>query len=123
MDWPSLSPDLNPMENVWAILVRRVYAGGRQFHDVETLKETIFREWNNLSLNDLNPFSSSMPNRIFEVIHLLENNPRLGRVVAELQAQSIREMIIGKYRLLYQIGKDDNIEIVTIRHSSRPLNY
>jgi toxin ParE1/3/4 len=91
-------------------------------------------EWSNEAREDLEEFylqycqfsekfAQKWADDIFEVTQLLENNPRLGRIVPELQAQSIREMIIGKYRLLYQIGKDDNIEIVTIRHSSRPLNY
>jgi toxin ParE1/3/4 len=91
-------------------------------------------EWSNEAREDLEEFylqycqfsekfAQKWADDIFEVTHLLEKNPRLGRIVPELQAQSIREMIIGKYRLLYQIGKDDNIEIVTIRHSSRPLNY
>ncbi|MDZ7897438.1 MAG: type II toxin-antitoxin system RelE/ParE family toxin [Arcicella sp.] len=68
-------------------------------------------------------FTQKWADDIFEVIYLLENNPRLGRVVPELQANSIREMIIEKYRLLYQISKDDDIEIITIRHTARPLNY
>jgi transposase len=31
IDWPSHSLDLNPIENIWGILTRRVYANGRQF--------------------------------------------------------------------------------------------
>ena len=68
-------------------------------------------------------FAQKWANDIFEVTHLLEKNPSLGRTVPELQVKSLREMITGKYRLLYQISKDDDIEILTIRHSSRPLNY
>ena len=31
MDWPANSPDLNPMENLWAILCCSVYADGKQY--------------------------------------------------------------------------------------------
>ena len=32
IDWPAYSPDLNPIENVWIILVRMVYANGKQYN-------------------------------------------------------------------------------------------
>ncbi len=45
MEWPAKSPDLNPIENVWELLVRRVYDGGRQFSTIEELKRAILHHW------------------------------------------------------------------------------
>ena len=41
LEWPSISPDINPIENLWGILVRRVYAHGRQFVNFNDLKNAI----------------------------------------------------------------------------------
>ena len=68
LEWPALSPDLNPIENVWGILARRVYAEGKQYSNVDELKKAIVHVWENISLEDLRKHSESMPNRIFEVI-------------------------------------------------------
>ena len=43
MDWPSNSPDLNPIENLWLIIKNKVEK--RMPKDVEQLKEFLAEEW------------------------------------------------------------------------------
>ena len=38
---PAKSPNLNPIENLWVIGARRVYAKGRQFGGRESLKQAM----------------------------------------------------------------------------------
>lgn len=45
LKWPAVSPDLNPMENLWSILSKQVYKGGRQFDTLLQLKKAIQEEW------------------------------------------------------------------------------
>jgi transposase len=68
MDWPACSPDVNPMENLWGILVREVYANHRQYQNTEELKDAILNAWANLDQNLLNNLVNSMPRRIFDII-------------------------------------------------------
>ncbi|CAD6184809.1 unnamed protein product [Caenorhabditis auriculariae] len=45
LDWPACSPDLNSVENLWSVLVRRVYANAKQYTTVNDLKRAIRAEW------------------------------------------------------------------------------
>ena len=41
MVWPPNSPDISPIENLWAIIKQRVYADGRQFSTLPELWKAI----------------------------------------------------------------------------------
>lgn len=66
--WPAYSPDLNPIENLWGVLARKVYANGRQFNDIQSLREAIVDSWDQIELEQCQNLINSMKNRIFDVI-------------------------------------------------------
>lgn len=68
LKWPAKSPDLNPIENLWGDLARRVYANGRHFTSSIELKSTIEDEWYKTDPELCQKLVSSMKTRIFEVI-------------------------------------------------------
>lgn len=68
LDWPARSADMNPIENVWGALSREVYRDGRQFDDLEELKEAIFYAWENIDMKYLKKLSAGMPKRLIECI-------------------------------------------------------
>ena len=41
MNWPANSPDLNPIENLWAILKEKLYHGGKQYNNKNDLWDSI----------------------------------------------------------------------------------
>ncbi|PIC47778.1 hypothetical protein B9Z55_007008 [Caenorhabditis nigoni] len=68
LEWPAISPDLNPIENLWGLMVRRVYRHGRQYNTVQELKDAVEAEWDAITAAELKTLVASMPNRMFEVI-------------------------------------------------------
>lgn len=68
LEWPARSPDCNPIENIWGIMVRRIYANNRQYDSVEQLQESILSCWNNLEQSIIDNLIESMQNRIYSVI-------------------------------------------------------
>ena len=68
MDWPPSSPDLNPIENVWGVLARRVYSIGKQYSTSAELKDAVVREWNSLPSSLFSNGVSSMNRRLFDVV-------------------------------------------------------
>ena len=68
LPWPSKSPDLNPIENLWGIVSLRVYGHGKQYATKTELAAAIHNKWNSLPLELLQKLILSMKNRIFDVI-------------------------------------------------------
>lgn len=74
---------------------------------------------NFISRNSLE-FADLLLAKIFELAENLKIFPKMGRKVPELNEESMRELIIQNYRIIYRI-LEENIEIVSIIHGSRKL--
>ena len=68
MKWPSLSPDLNPIEHYWSILKRKIYTSGRQYGTSDELWEAIESASKTISSEEIKKLTGSMDNRLFKVI-------------------------------------------------------
>lgn len=66
LDWPPYSPDLNPIENVWADMARRVEK--RYCPTMEILQDVVAEEWAATSTELLQTLTSSMHTRCELVI-------------------------------------------------------
>lgn len=69
VDFPSISADMNPMENLWGILARKVYANGRQFDTVNGLKNQIKQSCAEIDIKVFENLIDSMPSRIVSLIN------------------------------------------------------
>lgn len=68
LDHPPNSPDLNPMENVWAALVRMVYANGQQYTSIAELRASIKQKWTLIDQKYIQNLILSMKDRIKETL-------------------------------------------------------
>jgi transposase len=68
IEWPAHSPDLNPIENLWGILTRVVFANGRQFKNKNDLRQEILKQWSLIKPKTILDLVESMPDRLIEVI-------------------------------------------------------
>ena len=66
LDFPPYSPDLNPMENLWATLARAVER--YQADNIEALQDAVEAEWNKIDIAHLRNLVASMPARCDAVI-------------------------------------------------------
>ena len=68
LDWPALSPDLNPIENVWGSMTRRVYEGGKQYESIAALKRAVKQAWDEIPTQELENLVLSMRKRCVSVL-------------------------------------------------------
>lgn len=67
-------------------------------------------------------FAEEFTERIFEKVELLSEFPELGRMLPELEKPEIRELIYKNYRIIYKILSEQEIDILLVHNSFRPLN-
>ena len=67
--WPLYSPDLNPIENLWAILKNKseLRALPRGEGTLDILFNALKEEWQEISVEILSSLIESMPRRLAEV--------------------------------------------------------
>ncbi|KAF4709288.1 hypothetical protein FOZ63_032028, partial [Perkinsus olseni] len=64
LPWPSNSPDLNPVENYWAILKRKIYANNRQYNDLDTLWDAVQAAAKAISSAEVKNLTDSVDKRL-----------------------------------------------------------
>ena len=66
--WPGNSPDLNPIENLWGWMKRKIYE--RDVHTVEQLKRAIQQVWDEVPDHILSKLMCSMAKRLQRVVDM-----------------------------------------------------
>ncbi len=72
--WPAHSPDLSPIEIVWAIMGRRVEKYRPK--NIDQLSQILFFVWNNLSFATINSLIDSFPKKLKKCLEVQGNQVR-----------------------------------------------
>lgn len=78
--------------------------------DLEAIKTYIAR--------DSEIYANAVILEIFEATERLETFPRSGRIVPEFNESDTREVIVGNYRVIYDIS-GESVRILTVLHGAR----
>jgi addiction module RelE/StbE family toxin len=74
----------------------------------------------NYIARDSEYYAESIAQKIFKAPEQLMKFPHMGRVIPELNNESIRELLLYQYRIIYEIAKEE-IHIITVIHGKRLL--
>ena len=61
LDWPPYNPDLNIIENLWAIVKKRL---AKQSFSWENLEDKVQEIWNSIELETVQELYDSIPERL-----------------------------------------------------------
>ena len=67
-------------------------------------------------------YAKKFVNDVFKKVKILETQPYVGKIVPELNKENIRQLLFGKYRIIYHIKSEKEVDILTVHHSARLLD-
>ena len=65
-------------------------------------------------------YAAALVGRLFDSVVVLEDHPRLGRKVPEIDHDLVRELLVERYRVVYQLMRG-RVEVVAVLHSRQDL--
>ena len=68
---------------------------------------------------DSTKYARHQINQIKERSNVLKKNPYAGKIVKEYDSDSIREIVIDHYRIIYRVISDKLIHVILIHHGAR----
>jgi plasmid stabilization system protein ParE len=86
---------------------------GQAIFDIEDIAAFISK--------DSQRYAALTVRNIFNAVIVLQDFPLFGRVVPEFSDERIREIIHGRFRIVYLLKDTDSIDVLTIHHSARLL--
>ncbi len=78
------------------------------------------REIGEYILKDSPRYAELTVSKLYHKVAILQRHPKAGRTVPEKGLESLRELIEGNYRIIYEMV-NDKVFILTVHHSSRIL--
>ena len=86
--------------------------------------------WTDSAIEDLNDigdyiakdserYAEITVQRLFNSVDILEDYPKSGKMVPEFENDSIRELVRGSFRIVYQLIEDFRIDILTVHNCAR----
>src|SRR3990172_8335439 len=70
--------------------------------------------------NDSVRYAEMFVEKVFERAEILNSHSHAARMVPEIEDKTIRELILGNYRIIYKIYPS-RIDVLTVHHSARPI--
>ena len=66
-------------------------------------------------------YATRFVEKVVEAVENLDKFPKIGRSVPEAEEESIRELLLHSYRIIYRV-ETDRILVLTVIHGARDLS-
>ena len=67
-------------------------------------------------------FAKLLVDKLLFSTDILAIFPKTGRIVPEFHNESVREILLLPYRIVYRVVSATQIDILTVHHSAQPLS-